>query len=365
MSQENNNNDDAQLLAPPPPPPPTSNNRQTSFFREFYQAGSDPSVLGIMTEIGEDEHDNSTRSILSNGEPQQQRPQDRAIAATTASVDDDVDENNDEEVLPESVVIPPSRPMGRRTSTRALLRTSAARMSSRTLLQSHISRGERPVPPPPAMPGDTTTPTSTESACPGPPERATRQPSWYQDMLEQGVSQEALAEIVGATDLLLEGEGNDGTDTNAGDDGQTPVNDDLVAEQHRYLALIEAKKRVQERLGYDPDERRQNAKPSPVVTETARPCPLPTLKPPRWTPTKDFPYSVPPKEIPIFSERFIRPRMARQPELQKGVVASTAGPGQMLVRCIGCNSNLCVNMQATLVICEKCSVVCPASSTRK
>eukprot|EP00977_Amphora_coffeiformis_P016834 scaffold5325_cov183-Amphora_coffeaeformis.AAC.12 len=214
--------------------------------------------------------------------------------------------------------------------------------------------GNKPVPPPPPpMEGDTPNSSATKEFH----QRVSRQPSWYRELLEQGVSPEDLAAIVGDPDLVP---GED-----AGAESQAKANDEMLAEQHRFLALIEAKKRVQERLGYDPEQRRQEAKAPPPPSPQTRPCPLPTLNLPRWAPAKEFPYTVPPKQVPIYSERFIRPRVPRQPELQKGEVGSTPGPGQMLVRCLGCKVNLRVNMQATLVLCENCYVVCPASSTRK
>ena len=297
------------------PPPPDKKDRQTSFARAFFSAGTDPAVLNMMEEIDEQEGEG--------------------------------------EILPESVVVPRSRPGGRRSSSRTL----TTRMSSRSLMQSHMAGSTKAVaPPPPPMEGDTpksSSPATKES------QQLSRQPSWYRELLEQGVSQEDLAAIAGAIDADAD------EDTGDEADNQAKANDEMLAEQHRFLALIEAKKRVQERLGYDPDERRKEAKADPPASSRTRPCPLPTLKVPRWTPTKEFPYSVPPKEVPIYSERFIRQRVPRQPELQKGEVGSTAGPGQMLVRCLGCKVNLRVNMEATLVLCENCSVVCPASSTRK
>lgn len=297
------------------PRPPPARDRQTSFAREFFSAGTDPSVLNMMAEIDED--------------------------------------GEDEEVLPDSVVIPRSRPMGRRASTRKLMRSSVTRMSSRSLMQTHMSTGVKPTPAAPAMEGDTSTPTTSER---GQFRRASRQPSWYREMLEAGYSQAELADLLDDPDADMDDETGGESQRNA---------DEMLAEQHRFLALIEAKKLVQENLGYDPDERRQQMKPPPPPAERTRPCPLPTLKTPNWKPNKDFPYSVPPKEIPIYSERFIRQRVPRQPELQTGEVGHTAGPGQMLVRCLGCKSNLRVSTQATLVQCEQCSIVCPASSTRK
>ena len=296
-----------------PRPPPTKD-RQTSFAREFFSAGTDPSVLNMMAEIDEED-------------------------------------GEEEEILPDSVVIPRSRPMGRRASTRSLMRSSVTRMSSRSLLQNHMSGGFSHVPPPPAMEGDT--PKSTESK---EFRRASRQPSWYREMLEAGYSKEDLAAIVDPDAMA---------DDELGEDSQRKANDEMLAEQYRFFALIEAKKRVQENLGYDPEERRQHMKQSPPPAERPRPCPLPTLKTPYWKPTQEFPYSVPPKEIPLYSERFIRQRIPRQPELQTGEVGNTAGPGQMLVRCLGCKNNLRVSTQASLVVCEQCSIVCPASSTRK
>jgi len=242
--------------------------------------------------------------------------------------------------------------MGRRSSTRALMSSSITRMSSRSLMQNHMVSGNKSVPSPPPMEGDTPKSSATKEF-----QRASRQPSWYRELLEQGVSQEDLAAIVGDPDLVP------GEDTRV--DSRGEANDEMLAEQHRCLALIEAKKLVQERLGYDPEERRREAKPPPPPSPLRRPCPLPTLSLPRWVPPTEVPCTVPPKEVPIYSERFIRPRVPRQPELQKGEVGSTPGLGQMLVRCLGCKVNLRVNMEATLVFCGNCYVVCPASSTRK
>lgn len=266
------------------------------------------------------------------------------------------------EILPDEVVIPRSRPMGRRASSRRLMRNSVTRMSSRSLLQSHMTK---PPPPPqqPPMEGDTPKRSSSSDGKEFNKPRRSRQPSWVQELLAQGVSQEDLAAMMGGDPDAMDGE--EGDEAHHGHGG---ANDELVAEQHRYMALIEARKRVQERLGRNPDEPASIKPPAPTVTRS-RPCPLPTLKAPRWTPTtthQSFPYSIPPKEIPIYSERaFLRPTIPRHPELQKGEAGKTAGPGQMMVRCLGCPVNLRVSIHATLVVCERCSVVCPATSTRK
>jgi hypothetical protein len=329
--------------------------RASSFANSFFKAGGDASVLDIL----------AAQSDLLNIE--------------------EGGEGHDEDILPDNVVVPRARAMGRRVSTRSMAGTN--RMSSRQLLQMHRnnnnSLNDNRLPEAPVMQGGVPTPTrklstdSIESLGPAFTKSITlaslssplqdrarptmsRQPSWYRDLVASGMSAADLKAIAGDADFAQDSDGQDVA-------GGEPANDDLLAEQHRYLALIEAKKRVQARLGYDPEERRQQSKQAPPSSGHSRPCPLPTLNPPRWAPSRSFPYSVPSVEVPLDSAPFIRQRVPRQPELQKGQVfdGKTVGAGQMMVRCLGCKKNLRVSMQATLVICEYCSIVCPATSTRK
>ena len=291
-------------------PLPSPAKRESSFAQDFFKSGTDTSVLNL-----------------------------------TKSIEDD-------DLLPDSVPVPRSRPMGRRSSARVMTQSNVTRMSSRSLLQN--VKGAQP-PPPPPMAGDTTpTPSSGERKQ---FKRASRQPSWVLELLEQGVSQEDVAAMLGEADAV-------GTDS--GEEDEPRSSDEMLAEQYRFMALIEAKKIVQERLGYDPEERHRQRKQAPPRQDHIRPCPLPTLKPPRIAPLQDFPHSVPPREIPLYSARFIHQKMPPQAELQKGEPGTTiAEPGQMIVRCLGCKTSLQVSRQAALVQCAACSVVGPASSTRK
>jgi hypothetical protein len=326
--------------------------RSSSFATSFFKAGGDATVLDIL----------AAQSDLLNIE--------------------EGGEGQEEYILPDNVVVPRARAMGRRVSTRSMAGTN--RMSSRQLLQMHRnSLSDNRPPEAPVMEGDVPTPTkrlstdSIESLGPAFTKSITlaslsspvedsarptmsRQPSWYRDLVALGMSAADLKAIAGDADFVQDSDGQDVA-------GGEPANDELLAEQHRYLALIEAKKRVQARLGYDPEERRQQRQQAPPSSGHSRPCPLPTLNPPRWAPTRSFPYSVPSVKVPLDSAPFIRQRVPRQPELQKGQVfdGKTVGAGQMMVRCLGCKKNLRVSMQATLVICEFCSIVCPATSTRK
>jgi hypothetical protein len=154
-------------------------------------------------------------------------------------------------------------------------------------------------------------------------------------------------------------------------------NEEMIAEQYRCMALIEAKTFLHQQLGYDPHnnlQQQQERKVSSLSEDKMmkiRPCPLPTPKMvPRMIPsttTASFPYSVPPKEIPLYSQKRIS--LQQQSELQVGQVGTTAvtteSTGQIHVRCLGCKTVVRVSRHATLVQCGNCHVVGPASSTRK
>jgi len=81
-----------------------------------------------------------------------------------------------------------------------------------------------------------------------------------------------------------------------------------------------------------------------------------------------------PEEPPLPTQR-ANPRFVqnaridrRVPELSPGVSLrgnATVPPGELAVRCLGCQTKLRVNLLSTLVQCPDCSTVSPASSTRR
>jgi len=188
-----------------------------------------------------------------------------------------------------------------------------------------------------------------------------RQPSWYQEALLQGGAAEDLNAFLGEASNL--------TDHN--------VDDDEVLEQYRIMAHMEANKQVKENIGFDLaeyEEKRQMhpdnssrgdyaKKPKPIFPEPRQLAPSggaiggiggmqaeePALPPPR------------------VNRRFVDQRSLRVPELCPGTVvrgSSTASPGQVLVRCLGCRVQLSVKLLSTLASCPECNTVSPATTTR-
>lgn len=208
--------------------------------------------------------------------------------------------------------------------------------------------------------------------------------------------------------------GGDGGSVSTGGGGTTVIENNLeeeVLEQYRIMAHHEARQRAIARLGYDPAERQQSLKPEAIDAAAAAdastillalpqlvaptlslpPATIAACEPPpiffssnhtgngmrassfngkggatTTTTTKNiFMDSFAPKRRQWMEQHCRRPRELQVGTLVTSTKTTTVAPGQMLVRCLGCRKQLVVGMMATLVSCQDCLTVSPASSTRK
>ena len=187
-----------------------------------------------------------------------------------------------------------------------------------------------------------------------------RQTSWYTDALLQGGS-DNLNAILGQVQDETREEAN--------------MDDDEVLEQYRIMAHVEANIRVKENTGFDLAEYEKRRKLQPETGKkgdygSKRPkARLPEPRKVTNSTRASMKAEEPPMPNPRPNRRFIDQRTPRVPELCPGIVvrgtASNLPDGEHVVRCLGCRSQLRVNMLATLVNCPDCSTVSPASSTRR
>lgn len=154
---------------------------------------------------------------------------------------------------------------------------------------------------------------------------------------------------------------------------------DEVLEQYRIMAQHEARLRVKANIGLDMDEHEnENNATIPTdkrsiyggIKEPTFSLPEPKRLPPRLS------TQLKPEEPPLLPPRpntkLVQQKSKRVPELLPGSAVRGGGPqsippGEHMVRCLGCRSNLRVNQKATLVSCpaSECKVISPASSTRR
>jgi hypothetical protein len=187
-----------------------------------------------------------------------------------------------------------------------------------------------------------------------------RKNSWYTDALLQGG--EDIAAILGQVKDSSQGE-NDVAD------------DDEVLEQYRIMAHVEASLRVQENTGFDMAEyeKRRKLHPDSTTKGAYFKKPKPRLPESRKVNSSSRPQQMKPEEPPLppprANRRFLEQRTSRVPELCAGDIvrgsATNLPAGEHVVRCLGCRTQLRVNMLATLVSCPECHTVSPASSTRR
>jgi len=237
--------------------------------------------------------------------------------------------------------VPRSRPLTRRASTR---RSLILRRSTSDSLSTNAAEAAAAV--------------AAEAFDSGDDERN----SWYADALrQQSESEMDLKEFL--------------TDVNDPDvvDG---FGDKEVLEQYRIMAQCEARLRVKENIGFDMDEYEEThklsnsentdkrelygvtKKPKFRLPEPKRTCPESTKL------TTEAPPFLPPRPDP----KLVQQKCKRVPELQTGTLSrgdAISPAGQHTVRCLGCRSSLQVNQRASLVRCPECSVISPASSTRR
>jgi len=196
-----------------------------------------------------------------------------------------------------------------------------------------------------------------------PPPNSGRQSSWYSDALLQGGGTEDLTAILGQVQH---------SDARA---DQAQTDDDEVLEQYRIMAHVEANIRVKDNTGFDMAEYEKRRKMQPEPTKgdyyTGTKKPKPKLPEPRVMGGGGggmIQPEEPPLPPPRANRRFIEQRSPKVPELCPGVVVrgqSQVPDGEHVVRCLGCRSQLRVNMLASLVSCPDCATVSPASSMRR
>eukprot|EP00540_Astrosyne_radiata_P001259 CAMPEP_0116854748 /NCGR_PEP_ID=MMETSP0418-20121206/18811_1 /TAXON_ID=1158023 /ORGANISM="Astrosyne radiata, Strain 13vi08-1A" /LENGTH=301 /DNA_ID=CAMNT_0004487637 /DNA_START=86 /DNA_END=991 /DNA_ORIENTATION=- len=262
-----------------------------------------------------------------------------------------------------SFPVPKSRRMGRRQSSRPRISLTPPSMSSSAAAAAANFRDDEP--------GNVAYGAGTAAAAAkmAPPEGAgggggvDRAHSWYVDALrQQGGTAANLDEILGAAQS--EGSGFD---------------DDEVLEQYRIMAQHEANLRVKENTGFDMAEYEKRRKMQGEAPKDKKGLYGGGKKPKIRLPDQVKITSSsaggsapkpeePPLPAPKFSCRFLEQKTARVPELCPGTAArggSNLKQDEHVVRCIGCRSQLRVNVLATLVSCPDCSTVSPASSTRR
>lgn len=241
-----------------------------------------------------------------------------------------------------------------------------------------------------------------ETLPPPPQPSSERQTSWYTDAVLQteGTAQD-LSAILGQFSLEdATGRGATTTAVNAPvNDGPVTDNDEVL-EQYKIMAHVEANIRVQDNNGFDITEYEKRRKVQPenpmqidYYTGSKKPKPtVPGLRPlPRGMAlTLMFQPQEPPSlgSVATSSSRSVTKRRTRGllveqrsflrlpaagrplvPELATGVVihgSTQAIPeGEQAVRCLGCKTNLRVNLLSSLVQCPECKTVSPAGSTRR
>lgn len=188
-------------------------------------------------------------------------------------------------------------------------------------------------------------------------EGAVRQNSWYHDALAQGGGE--LANMLGEVqDAAQQGAGHS--------------DEDEVLEQYRIMAQLEASIRVKENTGFDMAEYEKRRKLNPEPVQKGDYVKKTKPKIPEQIPVVLSRNSLGPKDPPMppaaLNRRFIDQRMPRVPELSPGGIMRGSGPpppGELTVRCLGCRTNLHVNMLVTMVSCPECGTISSASSTRR
>jgi hypothetical protein len=225
-----------------------------------------------------------------------------------------------------------------------------------------------------------------------PPDPPQRQDSWYRDALLQGGGVDDLRAILGeaAAAAAASFEAGDISSGIGGGESSVMNDQEAVLEQYRIMAHVEATMRVKQNIGFDMAEYERQRKfnhPEPPKGQLYSQKPKPLLPEPKKFSTSlllfDTHQTFQPQEptVPPIMRQSV-PRIPRSvPELCPGVAISNSGSsssssnsasettttipffgGEHIVRCLGCQTRLRVNLFATLVQCPDCSTVSPASS---
>jgi hypothetical protein len=180
--------------------------------------------------------------------------------------------------------------------------------------------------------------------------------SWYNDVLNQGGSDDLNA--------ILQASKGDAQD------------EDEVLEQYRIMAHVEASIRVKDNTGFDMAEyeKRRKLHPEPTKLDyfdgSRKPkviLPQPKVLSGSSGSSGMMKPDEPPLPVPRPNRRYLEQKGHLVPDLCDGVAVRGAGipDGNVATRCLGCKTQLRTNMLATLVKCPECSTVSPATSTRR
>lgn len=254
----------------------------------------------------------------------EEQPMSMLEAAAVVAADEDVDE------IPASIPVPRSRmkSMGRRSSAHLLASPHRRKSSART---ASISRKM-----------------SFTSSKDSIASRESIRRSWDMDQYPSDpTNSTATAAAAAAAATTAEPDHGFG--------------DDEVLEQYRIMAHHEAHQRVLQQLGYDPSEQTppKAASPEPELTVA-----LPKMAEVSTTSASNTAVPGPCSVVPILEDAT---NVQRQDELQVGSLGSARQitAGLVAVRCLGCEKNLFVDSQVTLVKCPSCGTVSSATSTRR
>lgn len=212
------------------------------------------------------------------------------------------------------------------------------------------------------------------------PQIEARQMSWYQDALEQGISEENLEMLLSATDLSDPAtKGPSLVFTTSGGPLELAASlynesdssfvsspegfdSDDVLEQFRIMAFMESKRLFRDRTGgLDLDELREKQKERDGKTFTIDVSPPPRPPLPDFS---DIPFQKSSPPNPLLSNPLPRRTCFRtgreEPHLQIGKVVE---PDRLAfqVECLGCKQRLSVSHWAYLVKCAECSTVSPVT----
>lgn len=196
------------------------------------------------------------------------------------------------------------------------------------------------------------------------PRNLVRQPSWYKDMLDQGLTAQDIASLLG------ENGGEEALKSFGEEEGSSR---DSALGQRRMMAISEATLRLQERGYHTPESRSKSINPNVnTQSESLENILLPAIPKRKTSRPLPNPRTGPPNLFSLDPQPFIEQKQSRCiPDLQYGQMLSVQkkgpkiAPGNIAVRCLGCRELLAAASLSTLVLCPACLTVSPAASTWK
>ena len=346
--------------------------RQTSFARSFFQSSSiDHAVSNVMIMApppeAHTEQDFCDISVTrSGGFPT--FPGKRRSSRFSGSSVDTATRAISNAVLSEEVPVHQSRPVGRRASTSRRVRNSMLEREQPSEFESSADgsaeqqRSIGIVHGTAESIGDGTVMDNVASTMPlHRSDPTARRQSWYQDALRQGLSREQIADLFGLHDDEVD-ESSDQLETNQ----ELPEYcNDKVMDQHRILALHEARRLVQGRIG-SIEVARPPIPPSPQTSVRINfpvPKPEPVLYIPEPLGTIKS-TSFPPKRLELPKPRPPPPMVSFLPGRFVNEQDVVSGYPDVRVLCQGCGKYLAVGYLAILVKCPGCSQLSPTTTSK-